>query len=113
MKELIEELKKENEDILLKNPKLAMVFDWTPDSYRLEYNKEMIKKLFSLQGVGSSEITTNDLGTEFIIIRDDLVEIEKGSVVVLLEINSSGRHEFMDKSNDVYWFEADCVERKK
>lgn len=67
----------------------------------------------TIHSVVSSEITVSDLNQEFIIIRDDLVEIEKGSVVILLDINYNGRHEFMDINNDVYYFEADCVERKK
>lgn len=45
MEELINELKKENQDILHKNPKLAMEFDWSGDAYRLQYNEEMIGKL--------------------------------------------------------------------
>lgn len=45
MEELINELKKENQDILAKNPKLAMEFDWSGNAYRLQYNEEMIGKL--------------------------------------------------------------------
>lgn len=48
MKELIEQLKKENQDILHKNPKLAMEFDWSGDAYRLQYNEETIGKLKNL-----------------------------------------------------------------
>jgi len=45
MNELLKDLKRENEKILEKNPKLAMQFDWSCDAYRLQYNEEMINKL--------------------------------------------------------------------
>jgi len=74
---------------------------------------EVLDEALTIPVVVTSEITSSDLNNEFIIIRDDLVEIEKGSVVVLLTINSNGMHEFMNRSNDLCWFRADCVERKK
>jgi len=45
MKDLIEELKKENKIILLRNPKVATEFDWSSDAYKLQHNEEMISKL--------------------------------------------------------------------
>ena len=81
------------------------------DVYRLM--QEYADQQLILSGVVSSEITVSDLNQEFIIIRDDLVEIEKGSVVVLLTLNSNGKHEFMDRNNDLCWFEADCVKKKR
>ena len=45
MEELIEALKTENKEILVRFPRLAFEFDWTGDAYRLQYNEEMLVKL--------------------------------------------------------------------
>ncbi|QQO97026.1 hypothetical protein Nekkels1_26 [Cellulophaga phage Nekkels_1] len=62
--------------------------------------------------ISKSKITTDDYGKEFVVNRNDLVEIEEGTVVILLEINSNGRHEFMNESNEIYYLDYESVKRK-
>ncbi len=45
IKQLIEEYRLKNKIILERNPKVAHVFDWSTDSYELDYNKNFISKL--------------------------------------------------------------------
>lgn len=75
-------------------------------------NKELTK-LFSLYGVVSSFITSEDEGKYFIINTDKLDEIEKGSVVYLLNTYPEDIHLFTDKNGDEVWIDADDVDRKK
>lgn len=45
MKELIEELRSEREEILKRRPELSLFADWTYDCFILDYNEKIINKL--------------------------------------------------------------------
>lgn len=63
--------------------------------------------------VVSSFITAEDEGKYFIVNTDQLDEIEKGSVVYLLNTYPEDIHLFQDKNGDDVWLNADDVDRKE
>ena len=62
--------------------------------------------------VVGSLITADDEGTYFVVNTDQLHEIEKGSVVYLLNTYPEDIHLFKDKNGDEVWIDADDVDRK-
>ncbi len=59
------------------------------------------------------EISFSDLMSQvFTVVSGDLVEIERGTELILLTINASGKHEFMDESCEVYYLDSKHVKRK-
>ena len=74
--------------------------------------EERIEHL-TLTDVASSFITTEDEGKCFIVNTDQLDEIEKGSVVYLLNTYPEDIHLFQDRNGDDVWIDAGDVDRKK
>jgi hypothetical protein len=70
-------------------------------------------KQLTLTDVVGSLITADDEGTYFIVNTDQLDEIEKGSVVYLLNTYPENIHEFSDENGDEVWIDADDVDRKQ
>jgi hypothetical protein len=77
-----------------------------------EYINELQRKL-TLTDVVSSFITADDEGKYFIVNTDQLDEIEKGSIVYLLNTYPEDIHLFTDKNGDEVWIDADDVDRKQ
>ena len=75
--------------------------------------KEIIDKQLTLCDVVSSFITADDEGKYFIVNTDQLDEIEKGSVVYLLNTYPEDIHLFIDNNGDEVWIDADDVDRKQ
>jgi hypothetical protein len=73
---------------------------------------ELVNNL-TIPVVVGSLITANDEGKYFIVNTDQLDEIEKGSVVYLLNTYPEDIHLFTDKNGDEVWIDADDVDRKQ
>ena len=80
---------------------------------KFEVLSQDIVKLFAIPVVVGSLITADDEGTYFIVNTDQLDEIEKGSVVYLLNTYPENIHEFSDENGDEVWIDADDVDRKQ
>ena len=78
----------------------------------LDFADSYHKKQLTLTDVVSSFITADDEGKYFIVNTDQLDEIEKGSVVYLLNTYPEDIHLFTDKNGDEFWLYADDVDRK-
>ncbi len=82
---------------------------------RLQVNRFLkdYKQQLILPDVVGSLITAYDEGTYFVVNTDQLDEIEKGSVVYLLNTYPEDIHLFQDKNGDDVWIDADDVDRKE
>ena len=87
--------------------------DWAYGYVNGYLQKEHEQKQLILTDVVSSFITAEDEGKYFIVNTDQLDEIEKGSVVYLLNTYPEDIHLFQDKNGYDVWIDADDVDRKK
>ena len=71
------------------------------------------KKYEELKSKYCDFITAHDEGKYFIVTADDLDEVEKGSIVCLLETYPEDIHLFRDKNGDEVWIYAAEVKRNE